>query len=295
MLKLTLEDKLGTYNLNSQQEFGSGWQVHAGVIGMGLPPVQGQWQEGAGDGAVHRGTRVLTRDLDLPMSYIAPHDLSEDLRRDKLIQEMDRMSMMMSGEMKLTAVDTKGVSWYLMVHRVGGGNYVMGHDTTGEGDLDMVVTVRAADPYWTAVVPKVSEVIQQTEARGLISAKPLTNLRLAASRAIGSIRIDNSSGSADAFPVWSIHGPGHTFRAVSPKGEVFQWNGTLPVNGTLTIDTRTGEVKDGAGVNRYSDMAPAPRFWAVPPGTTTVTASIEAPGTNTRIACHWRPRKWAVV
>lgn len=294
MLKFTLEDKMGIYNLNSQHEFGNGWQAHAGVTGMGLPPVQGQWLEGAGDGAVHRGTRVLTRDLDIPMSYLAPPG-SDDFRRDKTIQEFARMSRMLAGEMKLTAVDDRGVSWYLIVHRVGGGNYVYGHDTTGEGELEMVVTFRAGDPYWTAVVPKVSEVIQQQAARGLLSAKPITNLRLASSRAIGEIRIDNSAGDADAFPVWYVNGPGNTFRAVSPSGEVFQWNGTLAANGTLTIDSRTGEVKDGAGVNRYSEMAPAPRFWAVPPGTVNVTASIEAPGPTTRIACHWRPRKWAVL
>lgn len=292
---MMLESKTDRIDLNHQHERGWGWQAHAGVTGMGLPPVQGQWVEGAGDGAVHRGTRVLTRDLDLPLSFISNPAMSELFQRDELIKAVGRMGRMMSGEMRLTAIDTEGVSWYLIVHRVGGGNYVYGHDTTGENSMEMVVTVRAGDPYWTAVVPKVSEVIQQSSPSGLLASRPVTNLRLAASRAIGEIRIDNSSGDADAYPVWTVIGPGNTFRAVSPTGENFQWNGTLAIGERLTVDCRTGTVKDGTGANRYSDMAPAPRFWAVPPGTTNVTASIQAPGATTRIAAQWRPRKWAVL
>ncbi len=197
--------------------------------------------------------------------------------------------------MRLTVIDTDGLSWYQDAHRVGGGNYVYGIDTTGERDVELVVTVRAGDPYWTATVPKTSQVIQQSETVGLLSAKPLTNLRLAASRAIGSIRIDNSGGDADAYPIWYVDGPGNNFRAVSPSDEVFQWNGTLVTGQTLKVDSRTGDVRDGSGANRYADMAPAPRFWAVPPGAIDVVASIEAPGPTTRITAQWRPRKWAVL
>lgn len=295
MLKMEVASATDRMNLNQQQERGWGWQAHAGVTGMGLPPVQGQWLEGAGDGAVHRGTRVLSRDLDLPLSFLSNPETPVLRQRDELIKAVGRMARMMSGEMKLTAIDTDGVSWYILAHRVGGGNYVYGHDTTGENSLEMVVTVRAGDPFWTAVVPKVSEVIQQSSASGLLTAKPITNLRLAASQAIGEIRLDNSDGDADAFPIWHVTGPGNTFRAVSPTGENFQWNGTLTAGQTLTVDCRTGEVRDGTGANRYSDMAPAPRFWAITPGTATVTASIVAPGPTTRIAAQWRPRKWAVL
>lgn len=286
---MTLDGKGGEINLNAQAETGKGVQVHAGMIGLGLPPVQGQWLEGAGDGATYRGGRTLARDLDLPLTILA------DSRRE-LVQQWDRLATMLSDECRLVLHDTydNGEDWYLMVRRVGGGNFVAGHDTTSETELETVITVRAGDPYWTALRAKQAEVVS-SPPRGVLTSS-LATMRLAASQALGEITIDNSQGTAPAFPMWVVTGPGTNFRAVSPTGEVLAWNGTLAAGQRLSLDARFGRVYDiDTRENLYKFLAPAPKFWAVPPGTQKVVASIGSPGVGTKITCTWRPRKWAVI
>lgn len=288
MLKVTLANSSDKLDMNAQAENGHGMQIHAGMIGMGLPPVSGQWSEGAGDGATYRGGRVLTRDLDLPISL-----LGRD--RNELVSLTSRLSRMFAEECKLTIVDTEGEDWYLMVRRVGGGNWVMGHDTDGERDLETVVTVRAGDPYWTSTTPRQAEVKADSSPKGLLTGS-LATFQLAPSQAIGRIFLDNSMGDAPAYPSWVVEGPGDTFRAESPTGEVIQWNGTLLAGETLVVDARFNRVYNNATrENLYRQLAPAPRFWAIPPGIQRVTASINTPGPSTVIRCTWRPRKWAVV
>ncbi len=120
------------------------------------------------------------------------------------------------------------------------------------------------------------------------------SLPVAPSQAIGSIEMRNS-GDVEAFPVWQIYGPGDTFRAVSEARQELVWEGALDVGESLTIDTRRGTVVDGDGVNRYAELAPAPRFWPVPPGTNTAEASLLNTNEDSRIVCTWRARKWVVI
>lgn len=100
-------------------------------------------------------------------------------------------------------------------------------------------------------------------------AKPflsrLAHLPVAPAQASGPIPFENV-GTADAYPVWNLRGPGSNFTATSPRGEVLRWAGTLEPDETLTIDTMAGTVVDGLGRNRYAELDTAPRMWTVPPG-----------------------------
>jgi hypothetical protein len=106
--------------------------------------------------------------------------------------------------------------------------------------------------------------------------------------------LDNT-GDAIAYPVWTVFGPGDTFKAISPTGETLFWNASLSAGQRLTIDTRSGTVVDGTGTNRYASLAPAPRFWSLPPGTLTCTASLLNTTTASKIVCSWQARKWLVI
>jgi hypothetical protein len=95
--------------------------------------------------------------------------------------------------------------------------------------------------------------------------------------------------------VWTVHGPGSSFSAISPTGEKFEWLGTLTSGQTLTINTRTGEAVTNDGVNRYNLFAPAPNLWLIPPGTSQASVNLEDATPETGIFCSWNPRRWAVV
>ncbi|QYW07867.1 minor tail protein [Streptomyces phage RedBear] len=285
MAKLRLENSLDTLDLNQVETTGYGVQALTGVSGLGLPPVAVQWIEGAGDGAVYRRSRVLSRDIDIPFDIVGRD-------RADLKDHLSRLSLMLAGPCTLRMIEEDGTDWSTRVVRVGGGEYTYGVDSIGSTDLQTVVTFRAGDPYWT------SSVITRKQVGGDLTASPfltgLATMPVAASQAIGSILLENT-GDALAYPVWEIFGPGNNFKAVSPSGETLHWTGSLSAGERLIIDTRQGTVVDGTGANRYAELAPAPRFWAVEPGISTAEASLIDVTNASKITCSWRPRKWMVI
>jgi hypothetical protein len=285
--KLVLDGHGDSIDLNEIVEREWGVQALAGVTGLGLPPVSVQWLEGAGDGAQFRARRVLPRDIDIPLYIFQPD-------RNRLKEIVWRVAQIMADEMLLRFVEDDGSYWYVPVHRIGGGTYTYGVDTIGETELRTVVTVRAGDPFWTYSIPTQVNIGSTNQGRGLIKSSSLAHLRLSGSQASGAIVLENQ-GNAPAYPVWQITGPGKDLHCESAKGEVFRWSGTLDNGETLTIDTSTATVRDGNGDNRYTELDPAPVFWAVPPGMSSAVISMEDTSSETRITATWRPRSWLVI
>ncbi|AGM12195.1 hypothetical protein ZEMLYA_20 [Streptomyces phage Zemlya] len=285
MAKLRLENSLDSLDLDQVETNGYGVQALTGASGLGLPPVSVQWIEGAGDGAVYRRTRVLPRDIDLPLDIVGRD-------RADLKNHLSRLSLMLAGPCTLRMIEEDGTDWSTQVVRVGGGEYTYGVDSIGSTDLQTVITLRAGDPYWT------SSVITRKQVGGDLTSSPfLTNMvqmQVTASQAIGSILLENT-GDAVAYPVWEIFGPGNNFKAVSPSGQMLHWTGSLSAGQRLIIDTRQGTVVDSTGANRYSELAAAPRFWAIDPGISTAEASLLDVTNASKIVCSWRPRKWMVI
>jgi hypothetical protein len=284
-IRLRLEGQLDILNLNEVVEQGVGFQALTGVTGLGLPEVSVQWTEGAGDGAVFRGRRVLSRDIDIPLDIRA--------RNRRHLQELlSRLSRVLAGPCELVLQEDDGTFWHTTVHRVGGGQYTYGTETTGEKDIQLVITLRAPDPYFTSSQVSGKQIGGDTSASPFLSN--IISLPVASSQAIGEITLENP-GDANAYPVWEVYGPGNNFKAVSPTGETLHWEGTLLAGERLTLDTRTGTVVDRTGANRYADLAAAPRFWSIPPGLTTAEASLLNVTSASKIVVTWRARKWMVV
>ncbi|WP_202902311.1 hypothetical protein [Salinispora pacifica] len=265
-MRLQLESATDVINLDDVLMRGEGFQAMPGLTGLGLPDISTQWLAGAGDGALFRGQRVLPRDIDLPLYFSAPD-------RAGLQRLVSRLALMMAGPCTLRLVEDGGSSWYTEVRRVGGGDYVYGVDTIGNQDLRLVLTLRAGQPYWTSSVETRKVIEHGSGGRGLLLSG-LARLQVAASQAIGSMTLENT-GDAPAYPVWEVNGPGSAFHARSVEGHEFMWVGTLLPDEKLIVDTGSGAVTDGTGVNRYAELAPAPKLWSIPPGTTTAHVSLE--------------------
>lgn len=105
----------------------------------------------------------------------------------------------------------------------------------------------------------------------------LAHLPVAPAQASGPVAFENT-GTAEAYPVWDIRGPGRNFKATSAAGETLHWTGTLAADEKLSIDTMSGTVVDDQGRNRYSELGVAPRMWTIPPGTS--TGMVEYEGTS---------------
>lgn len=287
MIRLQLESATDILDLDGVYRNGVGVQARSGVTGLGLPPKSIQWLEGAGDGAIARHRRVLPRDIDIPL-YITGGS------RDALKSWMSRLSRVLASSATLRVIEPDKSEWTTAVEHVGGGSFVYGVDTIGDDDLFTVITLRAGDPYFTSATPRQKSIESRNAQRGLLVGG-LTKLGVATSQLIGTIDLDND-GDATAYPVWQVYGPGDHFVIQSPRGETLQWTGTLTAGQSLTVNTRAGTIVNGTGANEYAKLAPAPRFWAIPPGKTTCVASLQngVPG-QSRIVCSWQPRKWMVV
>ncbi|MFH8414353.1 phage distal tail protein [Streptomyces collinus] len=285
MPKLLLVSGADTIDLGEIEEHGIGFQAKAGVTGLGLPPVSVQWLEGAGDGAAFRGTRVQTRDIDIPIEILA-------LDRADLQKRVTRLAVVLAGGCSLALEDDDGTRWSTEVWRVGGGEYTYGVNSVGDRDFETVITLRAGDPYFTSSAQQVRTISGATPTNPFLSS--LAAMPVAPSQAIGSINLYNA-GDVAAYPVWEVRGPGDQFTATSPKGEVLKWNGTLAAGEKLIIDTQRGTVLDGTGANRYDLLDTAPRFWSVEPGESTAGASLLNTTSASQITCSWYPRKWMVI
>ncbi|WJN63272.1 Dit-like tail protein [Streptomyces phage phiScoe54] len=285
MAKLLLENALDSLSLNGIEDEGAGVQATTGVTGLGLPPVSVQWLEGAGDGAMYRRTRVLARDIDIPLDIVASN-------RDELKQILSRLAQLLAGPCTLRLVEDDGSSWSTQVVRVGGGEYVYGENTIGEKDVQTVITFRAGDPYWTSSVATTQQIGGTSTASPFMAN--IMSMPVASSQAIGDIALENT-GDVPAYPVWTIYGPGDNFKAISPTGETLWWKGSLTSTQKLIVDTRAGTVKREDGSNQYGLLAPAPRFWAVEPGISTCTASFLNTTSASKITVAWQPRKWMVI
>jgi hypothetical protein len=272
-------------NLDEVLHTGFGVQALTGITGLGLPPASVQWLEGAGDGAIYRGRRIRPRDIDLPL-------LIQARDREHLKELLSRLAVMLAGPCTLRLVEDDGTDWSTTVVRVGGGDFVYGADTVGTTDLRTVITLRAGDPFWTYSRSTRKVISNAGAGRGLLTK--LARMRVASSQAIGAITLENT-GSAPAYPVWEVTGPGRDFTAISPSGERLRWVGALGDAERLIVDVRSGTVVDATGASRYAQLAPAPRFWTIPAGTTVATASLDNTTTASSIACTWRPRNWLVI
>jgi hypothetical protein len=285
MAKLLLENALDSLSLNGIEEDGRGVQAMTGVTGLGLPPVSVQWLEGAGDGATFRRSRTLPRDIDIPLDIVG-------VSRDDLKKITTRLAKMLAGPCTLRLIEDDGTDWSTQVVRTGGGEYSYGNDTTGDKDVQTVITLRAGDPYWTSSVVTTAQIGGSTAASPFVSG--FMSMPVASSQAMGQITLENT-GDVAAYPVWTIVGPGDNFKAISPSGETLWWKGTLAAGQKLIVDTKLGTVKREDGSNQYALLAPAPRFWAIDPGTATCNASLLNVTSASAITVQWKPRKWMVI
>ncbi|MFD0853931.1 phage tail protein, partial [Actinomadura adrarensis] len=122
----------------------------------------------------------------------------------------------------------------------------------------------ALDPYWTG-----GTVSDQWKAdAGTPWFGPLP-LRLSPSQVLGNVTVD-LPGDADAYPVWTITGPGVPIIQNVTTGRGFEFRGDAPIDAgrTVTIDTRPDRltVLDDLGNDLYASLEPFPDMWSLEPG-----------------------------
>ena len=245
----------------------TGVRAQKGLTGTGLPGVAVQWLEGAGDGARYRGTRVLPRELDIPVTIAAATE-------DALLAILEDLETILAPEnapARLTVTrtvpgdpDPVAEAWWVDVVRSEEMDWDWGRYAAAKVRTRLLLT--AGDPTWTRGTP--------------VAVDPVTP---------GTVELVNP-GKAPSWPTWTITGPATGFTLTSPSGEVLAWAGSLADLAEITVDTRAGTVMEGT-TSRYAGLSAAPRFWQIPAGTTECTVAVTGTGTNTNVVVSWSPRR----
>lgn len=266
-----------------------GWEALAGVKGFGMTEQVNHWFEGAGDGEVYRGSRVLGREIELPV-------YAQEKSRAGLNALLSRMSQIMSPDVapfRLQYGLPGGELWYIDAVRESGGDYVR---TTKDSDnrtfLKTVFMLRSGNPYWTRQEPEGFIVTEDKSGRGLLPN--LAKLELSYSGAFGNFAINNS-GDAKVSPYVTLNGPFTKVTMIGPGGLTLVWTGNILAGQKIFIDMKNGTVRDANGVNRYNGLGLSPKFWQIMPGATNVTVVLENTTSETYALFQWWPRRWAVV
>ncbi|AWY06649.1 minor tail protein [Microbacterium phage Zeta1847] len=187
---------------------------------------------------------------------------------------------------RLRATYPDGAAREIEFVHVGGGEG--GLSSAGEGVATMLLTLDCPDAFWTD--RDFAEFVVTQADDGTPFLESLPNVYLQPSDAFGSVRVTNP-GKVPSWVDFELHGPlTHVEASLGADG----WAYTEPVlEGETVYIRRTAagiEVIDHLGASRYSALADVPRFFQLPPGTSTVNVRVTGTTPATRVIGRYRPR-----
>ncbi len=253
--------------------------------GLGVGPIIPRVREGGGDGVEYDGDKVGAKAIDLGLIIFG----DDRLDTGALIRSLRNLLRWRANQPlpKLVASWANGdVLETPVVYSSG-----LEHDYTKALPTvyEAVVAVSNPDPFWTA------RNALQFAFENAGSATPflddLANLPVASSLIGGSITAPNP-GDVDADLAVAVTGPssGSTTFLVDGVGWVFE--ASLAAGEVINVvrTPRAITVKDQTGANRYADMGPAPKFPRLPPGDSTISATMVGATSASSVRGFWRPR-----
>lgn len=245
----------------------SNYVLNPDFLGFGIPPAQVRIEASAGDGGVYRHSKKGIRAIDMAVTILGTDraDVQTKLRRlSRLLQDT-------SGPTLVKANYSTGETLSLEAHYVGGAESQWGSNA-GQVWNRWLLSFQCPTPYWESGTTEEFTVTTGNTGRGLLPQ--LTKLKVTSSQVFGVITVDNE-GDVPAYPTWYLRGPLSDI-TVTNGTQSFSFDEGIAAGETITILTETGEVIDDGGVNRYSMLSPAPKFFRIPPGVSSVSINAVA-------------------
>ncbi|WKW85413.1 minor tail protein [Microbacterium phage Milani] len=264
----------------------SGIKAGLNVRGTGMPGVELQWFEGAGEGKTLQGGRALGRTVDMPIKF---YGANRGEVQEKY-SEVGRILLVENAPVLVT-LELDGEAWRSEMVRTGGGDFTYGQDTDGSTYLKTVVTMESGSPYWTRVDSEARVITPGGLGIPLLGpGQSLSQLRLSNTEGSGAVQFTNT-GDVAAWPTWRFLPPFQNF-LLSRDGMVLAFNqAAVKTTGYIDIDSKAGTIVDENGVNRYDLLGAAPKFFSIPRGTTSAQVVLNGATSDTRVNVAWHPRK----
>ena len=251
-----------------------------GRTGLWMPTFAFAAHEMPGEaGARLTYTRTSARDVDIPFAVLEEDETA--LR--SLIRSLARALDPTRGDGVLE-VTRDGVTRRLTCRYTGG----LEQARTLGPSLQAVLSFRAFEPYWEAD-SAVSETYETGEAAAFFPFFPLT---LASSTVLASPSVEND-GDVEAFPVWTITGPGSNPSLKNlTTGETLSLTLTLGAGEEVVIDTRRGRktVLSGTGANLFSALSDDSSLWSLAAGTNRLQIEMDGATEDSAVTLGYTPR-----
>lgn len=242
------------------------YQVDWDVSGRFMPRIEVQVDEIPGRaGAVLRDVRHGVHEFVLPLSIAAADDAALRTVLRELVDRMDptrgtgkiRVTSPVGDQREINCVYAAGLE---MAEKAG---------SSGPGYQECPLAFTAYDPYWYDPSP-IAETFAITDTPDFF---PILPLRLTSSELVAD-GVATNTGSVDAWPVWTVTGPGSgiTLRNLT-TGTYLTLDGvTLQAGESISIDTRPGyrTVTQNDGTNLYPNLTLLSTLWPLARGTNNV-------------------------
>lgn len=255
------------------------------ISGRFAPPVRFE-EEGIPeqDGLRLRATRYGAREFMLPVWVKASTESELRTSLRSLVKSMNPKR----GDGKIRVTSPLGDQREI-VCRVSDGLGVIERlgDTSTDIAQQLALTFRAWNPYWQAVSDTSDTYVLGDPAPFF----PIFPLRLSSSTVFADASPDNI-GDVEAWPVWTIAGPGSSIVLRNlTTGYSMTLSTALGSGETLTIDSRPGvkTVTKGDGTNLFTDLSSASCLWPLDEGVNSVRVEMSAATAASSVTLAFRP------
>jgi hypothetical protein len=252
--------------------------LNPSLIGLGIPPTAVRIDDNVRGGGVHRYTRRTVRNVDLPITVVGTSATDVETK----IRRLAKLTQDTSGPTVLTAIRTAG-DLNLTVHYTGGAELEYGGEAGGQTWAKLLLSFQAPNPYWQSATTQSFSVTAGNTGRGLLPQ--LTKLRVSSSQALGLINVTNNS-DVPIYPTFEIVGPVEELE-VTLNGQGWKFTEPVATGNIFTVDHENATVTGIGGVNRYDILDTTPKFFAFPPGVSSVLVTGTNADLNTNITCEY--------
>jgi hypothetical protein len=239
------------------------------------------------DGALVRGVRAGVREVTIPLLFQRD---TEPLLRAAMRSWVRRVNPANGfGALRIFYADGTGRELSQVLYSTGlQGN--KGSDVYGRWWQKAALVFRAYDPYWQDITDTALTVAGGTQTPFF----PLLPLHLSIG-GIGTAKVIDNDGDADAWPVWTLTGPGTGLTiANGTTGKTLSAPSLSWASGhSITIDTRPGakSVTLDDGTNLFANLDAASELWPLVPGAQAITVTVGGSSSSTVVTLRYR-RRW---
>lgn len=259
-------------------------ETEKGVTGRFMPPVSFIEEETFGRaGARIRNVKIGPREIPVPQWFRGDTDVE---LRQAMRQLVNRL-LPTRGDGQLENTGPDGEVRLLTCRYSTGLSMNETKEEAGVVWQRAVIVFRAAeDPYWYAAAP--TELDFATGPPPTFF--PIFPLRLARSSVFGGVIIDNP-GDVEAWPIWTITGPGANLTILSnTTGESLALDTVLAAGDEVVIDTRPGvKTVTRGGVNLYGDLADDASLFALVDGPNDLVVELDGATEASAVSLSYRP------